>query len=133
MLAGESRVQLAEVDDNFIASFSQRGRPAPLLAALKPLLDKKAEVATVDRELSRLGGEQATIISDQQRLRENMKALRGSAEERALLQRYTNTLNEQETRHESVRQTIAQLTHQHEALRNELNRLVAELSFDISG
>ena len=133
MLAGESTVLLSEVDDNFVARFSQGARPASLLAALQPLLDKKTEVTKVERELSQLVSEQATIVSDQQRLRENMKALRGSPEERVLLQRYTNTLNEQESKLESLRQTIAQLTRQHETLRNELNRLVAELSFDISG
>ncbi len=35
------------------------------------------------------------IQLDQQRLRENMKALKGSAEERALLQRYTGELSTQ--------------------------------------
>jgi len=133
MLAGESKVLLSEVDDTLIAGFSQSARPVPLLAALKPLLDKKAEFAKLERELSRLAAEQATIVADQQRLRENMKALRGSTEERALLQRYTTTLNEQESRLESLRQNIAQINAQAEAVRGQLSRLISELTFDISG
>ena len=42
---------------------------------------------------------QVTNISDdQQRVRENMKALKGSAEEKALIERYVRELNEQEDR-----------------------------------
>ena len=36
------------------------------------------------------------------RLRENVKALKGSAEEKALLQRYTKQLNSQESRLEEL-------------------------------
>jgi hypothetical protein len=104
-----------------------------LLVALKPLLDKKTELAKLERELGRLSAEQTTIVGDQQRLRENMKALRGSAEEKALLQRYAATLNQQESRLESLRRTVEQLTTQSEVVRAELSRLVAELTFDISG
>src|SRR4051794_4659590 len=42
--------------------------------------------------------EQHAIGQDQQRLRENMKALRGSEEEKTLLQRYARQLDAQETR-----------------------------------
>jgi hypothetical protein len=133
-LAGELKVQLSEVNDSLIASFSQSGHPVQaLLAALKPLLDKKAELSTLERELGRRGAEQTTIVADQQRLRENMKALRGSAEEKALLQRYTSTLNQQESKLEALRRTIEQLTTQSEAVRGELSRLISELTFDISG
>ena len=44
---------------------------------------------------------------DQQRLRENMKALRGSAEEKQLLQRYTRQLDAQETRLDALQTEIA--------------------------
>ena len=43
------------------------------------------------------------IFDDQQRLRENMKSLKGSAEEKKLLERYTQQLDAQETRLEALR------------------------------
>jgi hypothetical protein len=133
-LVGESRVQVSEVTDGIVATLSQSGVQAQaLLAALKPVLDKKAVLSKLERELSRAGAEQTTIVADQQRLRENMKALRGSTEEKSLLQRYTRTLDEQETKLASLQRSIAQLTAQSEVVRMELDRLVADLAFDISG
>ena len=46
--------------------------------------------------------EMKKIFDDQQRLRENMKALKGSSEEKLLVQRYTQQLNDQETRLEKL-------------------------------
>ena len=80
---------------------------AALEKALKPLLDKKAELAGLQRRAEALENERNTIGQDQQRLRENMKALRGSAEEKQLLQRYTRQLDEQETRLDTLRTEIA--------------------------
>jgi hypothetical protein len=42
--------------------------------------------------------ETQSIAADQERVRENMRALRGSSEEKQLLQRYTRQLNQQEDR-----------------------------------
>ena len=59
----------------------------------------------IERQLAALKLQQRRPSSqDQQRLRENMKALRGSAEEKQLLQRYTRQLDEQENKLEALRQ-----------------------------
>jgi DNA repair exonuclease SbcCD ATPase subunit len=71
------------------------------------------------------------IFDDQQRLRENMKALKGSPEEKALLQRYTQQLNEQETRLETLRKETAQLEQQSATAQEALNKTIAGLSFDV--
>jgi hypothetical protein len=54
-------------------------RVAAVMAALKPVLDKKAELTGLEKAVADLTNEQSSIVSDQQRLRENMKALRGTA------------------------------------------------------
>ncbi len=46
------------------------------------------------------------IVKDQDRLRENMKALRGTPEEKALLQRYTKQLDQRETQIATLRKNI---------------------------
>ena len=46
------------------------------------------------------------IVTDQARLRENMKALKGSSEEKALIERYTSQLDQQENQLESLRKNI---------------------------
>ena len=50
-----------------------------------------------------------SINKDQSRLRENMKALKGSSEEKALLQRYTRQLDQQEDRLGALQNEIADL------------------------
>lgn len=71
-----------------------------------------------------------TIGSDQARVRENMKALKGSAEEKALLQRYAQQLNQQEDRLATLRKELADLRSQRDRLGAELDRMVGEVTLD---
>ena len=73
-----------------------------------------------------------TIAQDQQRVRENMKALRGSAEEKQLLQRYTRQLDEQETRLDSLKQDVTKTSQQLDKARGELAALIGSVSFELN-
>jgi chaperonin cofactor prefoldin len=100
--------------------------------ALRRVLTQKSVVAELDTKKSALEDESEKIFDDQQRLRENMKALKGSAEERALLQRYTQQLNEQENRLEALNKQTAQLESQHDSAQEKLDQMIQELSFDVN-
>jgi hypothetical protein len=129
----ESRITIGNVDTALIARLVQSGVPAQALEnALKPVLDKRAELAAIERRLEGLQSERATIIEDQQRLRENMKALRGSAEEKQLLQRYTRQLDEQETRLDELKQAIDQATAARNTARTELSAIIQRVSFELT-
>jgi septal ring factor EnvC (AmiA/AmiB activator) len=78
-----------------------------------------------------VNAEIAEMTSDQERVRENMKALRGTAEEKALTQRYAKELNDQEDRLASLRDEQKKATADRDARRRELNELVAKLTFEI--
>ncbi len=60
-----------------------------------------------------------------------MKALKGSAEEKALLQRYTQQLNEQENRLEALHKEVQQLEEQKAAEQTTLDGMIQELAFDV--
>jgi hypothetical protein len=75
--------------------------------------------------LSRIG-------QDQERIRENMKALKGTAEERALVQRYARQLDEQETRLDTLRREIEGLDQKRRAAQAELTRLIESLALDVT-
>jgi hypothetical protein len=79
------------------------------LAALQPAFDAHNRVVAIDEQIRAAEAEIAAIAKDQDRLRENMKALKGSAEERALLQRYTGELNSQEDRLAALRTQLDKL------------------------
>jgi hypothetical protein len=128
---GESVLMVGNLDSQFIAQLATNGvAVADVERALKPVLDKKAEVAALERRVESLLKDRNTISQDQNRLRENMKALRGSREEKALLQRYARQLNEQETRLDELQAQLARATGDVERVRGELSALIAHLSFD---
>jgi len=99
--------------------------------ALRRILSQKAVVADLDAKKDECESQMEKIFDDQQRLRENMKALKGSAEEKALLQRYTQQLNEQENRLDSLRKESKNLETQKDAAQVALDKTIQELSFDV--
>jgi hypothetical protein len=130
---GETRVMLTEMTDAIVTEIGGRGISLEALQkALKPLLDKKAEVAGLERQIRDVGGVRQAITQDQQRLRENMKALRGSPEEKQLLQRYTRQLDQQEDQLAELGAALGAAATKLEVARAELAKLVASLSFDIN-
>jgi hypothetical protein len=70
------------------------------------------------------------IVEDQARLRENMKALRGNAEEKALLQRYTRELDEQETQLDALRKTIQNTEAQRDKFNLQLEKMIEDLQLE---
>jgi hypothetical protein len=130
---GETRIMLGDVDEVLLAQLVKSGMSAATLEqALKPLLDKRAELTGLQRRIEALQNERSTIDQDQQRLRENMKALRGSAEEKQLLQRYTRQLDQQETRIETLQADTALANKDMERARGELAALISAVSFDLT-
>jgi septal ring factor EnvC (AmiA/AmiB activator) len=121
-----------DFDDRTVAVLVRGGvNEATLRRALQPLTDKRGELADADARLATVNAEIAEMTSDQERVRENMKALRGTAEEKALTQRYTKELNDQEDRLASLRDEQKKATADRDARRRELNELVAKLTFEI--
>jgi hypothetical protein len=128
---GETRISLFQVNDEWLTQVSSSGvSGAELERSLAPVLDKQRALASSNERLMALTREQETITQDQARLRENMKALRGSAEEKPLLQRYARQLDAQETRLDTLKEEITKATLAREAAGQELAKTVAALSFD---
>jgi predicted nucleic acid-binding Zn-ribbon protein len=63
---------------------------------LEPVFSAKRALTELDKQTRNKQAEITAINEDQNRRRENMKALKGSAEERTLTTRYANELNQQE-------------------------------------
>ena len=130
--AGDTNYRLTDIDDRTIAILVGAGASeSALRRSLQPLTDKRAEIAAIDRQISTVNGQIAEIDRDQQRVRENMKALRGSSEEKALTQRYTRQLGEQEDRLTALRAELAKATADRAVRLRELSELAAKLQFEI--
>ncbi len=99
---------------------------------LRRVLEKKQAVDGIEEQKGEREGEVEALFDDQQRLRENIKALKGSVEEKALLQRYVRQLNEQETRLDELRKQVTELKGRHEVASAELDRMIEAISLDVS-
>lgn len=76
--------------------------------------------------------EKKTIADDQVRLRENLKALKGSAEERELVQRYTHQLNAQEDSLDGLKKELRDLHSQRGIAQADLKKTMDEMSLDVT-
>ena len=132
--AGDTTYRLIDLGEQAIVILIRSGANEPSLRrALQPLTDKRSELAAAEARMSSINGQIAEIERDQQRVRENMKALRGTDEEKALTQRYTRQLGEQEDRLAAQRADLVKATADRDARRPELSELAAKLQFEIAG
>jgi hypothetical protein len=128
----ESRISVGDFDESRLQLWIRSGlAAADIERALKPVLDKRREVAAAERRNAELEAERRTILEDQQRLRENMKALGRSTEERQLLERYTRQLDQQENRLETLKRELTRANEERDRLRQDLARLISEAAFEV--
>ncbi len=129
----ETSYTLTNIKDDQVALFvREKSIDQAVEAALRRIIAQKAVIADLDTKKEDRESQMNKIFDDQQRLRENMKALKGSAEEKALLQRYTQQLNEQETHLEALRKESEQLEAKSESAQAALDKMIQELSFDVT-
>jgi seryl-tRNA synthetase len=64
------------------------------------------------------------VAEDQQRVRENMKALKGSSEEKALVERYVRELNDQEDRVQALQREISDLQQRRDSAQKTLTEMI---------
>jgi chromosome segregation ATPase len=122
---------LTNLSDDDIEIFIRARSISPEVEkALRLVLSKKNSVGNIDRQIHSREDQQKTIAEDQARLRENLKALKGSAEERELVQRYTHQLNAQEDTLDRVKRELVDLRSQHDVAQSDLKKTIDELSLD---
>jgi hypothetical protein len=110
---------------------SQKSIDRDIEEALRKILVQKEAIDELEERKSGREEEMSKLFDDQQRVRENMKALKGSPEERALVQRYTRQLDEQENVLVGLRKEIKELAAKKQAAEEALNRMIEELAFDV--
>lgn len=129
----DTRYEISNVTDDQITLFlNQKSINAEVEAALRKIVEQKNRVAALDAEISRRNNEKQKIYDDQQRIRENLKALKGSPEERALTQRYTQQLADQETRLEALQKETQEFQDKRDQANEELDKMIQNLSLDVT-
>jgi SMC interacting uncharacterized protein involved in chromosome segregation len=90
------------------------------------------KIEELSNQISQRKQESDEITADQNRIRENMKALKGTSEEKTLLQRYVGQLDSQESRLALLRKESSDLTAQQTHAKVELDRMIMEVNVDES-
>jgi hypothetical protein len=121
--------QVANLTPEQVAVFARQRTLTPEIEqALRAIVAKKSEVAAVAAEIADRHRETERIFRDQERVRENLKALKGSAEEKSLVARYTRQLDEQESRLEAIKREVAEREARRAKLQTELDSLIDGVS-----
>jgi hypothetical protein len=129
----DSQYELSDLDDKEVVFLTDQKRITPAMEqAFRKILDQKNLVDNLETQLKARHAELDAINKDQARVRENMKALKGSAEEKALLQRYTRQLDSQEDRLNKLNETIDDLQSKRDQADEQLDKVVQEITLDES-
>jgi len=123
--------QLTDLTEHQVQLLSVENRMTPALeAAFRRVLEQKNQVTRLESEIQSRSDELNAINKDQSRIRENMKALKGSAEEKALLLRYTKQLDSQEDRLSKLNIEIADLRNKQAVEQQKLEDIVQQITIN---
>ena len=135
-LPQETRFELASLGDEEskqITLLLADGRISPKLQqSLRKVLDYQNEVAGIESQQRAKQAEVDRITKDQSRVRENMKALKGTPEEKALVQRYTKQLDSQEDSLSSLAKQIDDLQTQSSKAKEKLDEFLQQFAVEES-
>lgn len=126
-----TRYQLTNVTDSQIEFFlSQSAINGDVEKALRRVTAQKIAIGALDADIATRKTQIAAIAEDQQRVRENMRALKGSTEEKALVERYARELNSQEDRVQFLQREMLDLRQQRDAAQKSLNEMIENLQME---
>jgi hypothetical protein len=127
----EQHFRLVDSTDQQLSVFLQNAKVSPaVMQEFEPVFEAKRTVAAIDTKIGDKQNAIRQLVDDQKRLRDNLGALRGSAEERSLAKRYTAELNAQEDRIAVLRHDLDSLQQQLKAAEADLNNKIDSFSMN---
>jgi hypothetical protein len=124
-------LKLTNLNDNMIALYVNKHEFTPELEkSLRGILAQENAIAKLDADIKQKEDEVETIGDDQERVRDNLTALKGTAEEKALVQRYVKELDEQETRLATLKKEILDLQSKRKQTQQDLDDTIEHFTFD---
>ena len=126
-----TRYQLTNVSDGQVDYFvSQNAVNAEVERALRQVVGQKNAIAAFEADIAARKTRMSGIAEDQQRVRENLKALKDSSEEKALVERYARELNDQEDRVQSLQHEILDFEQRRDAAQKTLTEMIEGLELE---
>jgi hypothetical protein len=120
---------LSNLTSSNIELFLQSNYLTPQMKqALESITNLKTEMAVLARQIFEKQSETSTITKDQERMRENLRALGKTEEEKQLVQRYVAKIAQGEDLLERLRQEEKKMKDEKENLQRQLDEKIRKLS-----
>jgi DNA repair exonuclease SbcCD ATPase subunit len=130
IISRQTNVSLNSLNrQQLVSLFSNKQTPQQVQTRLGQIVDTQEQIAAM-RNNERLAEQSIeTLFKDQERLRENIKALRDTREEQELRSRYLDQLTKQENQIAATRAQVEQFKRDIAAAESRLNELIATFSW----
>jgi len=96
---------------------------------LGEIVNRKQQIAATDAEVHRVEAQVATIVRDQERIRQNINSLNHVSGQQEQVQKYARQLADQEAQLATLRDRQSELERKRAALQSELNSLIEKMDF----
>jgi hypothetical protein len=128
----ENRYDVASLtDERLTVLVRDTGNGEGVKQALQPILAKKSEVAALAAQVAERRAEVQRVSEDEQRVRENLGALKGTSQEPEAVKRYAAELTQHEDRIATLRREAGDLDRIRQQTADQLQQLVEGLALDI--
>ena len=129
-LSRQTRVTLTSLTRPQLTLFAGRATPQQVRERLGQIVDIQEQIAAMRGEVLTTQNGIDSLFRDQERLRENLKALKEGLEDQPLRSRYLEQLRRQEDQIESARARIESINKDIAAAQARLNDLISNLAFE---
>jgi hypothetical protein len=130
VVSRNTSVELGKLDRSQLALFSGNETPADIRSKLGDLVSAQESVAELQSEAEVTQGKVDVLFHDQDRLRENLKALRDSREDRDLRVRYLEQLTRQEDDIRNLRSHLDDVKKNIASIEAKINELITNLAWE---
>ena len=129
VLASQTNYSLTSLTRPQLTLFAGRETPQAVREKLGQIVDMQEQIAGMRADVQNTQSNIDTLFRDQERLRENLKALKDGAEEQQLRTRYLDQLRKQEDQIESSRARVESVNRDILAAQSRLSDLISNLAY----
>jgi hypothetical protein len=129
VLSSQTNISLTTLTRPQLALFNSKDTPTQIREKLGQIVDMQEQVTSLRADAQSTQTEIDTLFRDQERLRENLKALKTGVEDQQLRSRYLGQLRMQEDQIDKARAHIATVNAQVTSTQAKLGDLITTLTF----
>jgi len=129
VVARQTTISLTTLNRSQLTMFAGKETPQSVREKLGQIVDTQEQIAKMRSEVQTTQSTVDTLFRDQERLRENLKALRDASEDQQLRTRYLDQLRRQEDQIDASRARIDSVNKEIAEAQARLNDLISNLTF----